>query len=829
MAIGSSKPGASAGSIAPSIISEPIADPNSLVPGRIDHVQWTLMSPQMAPRMRPIYANTGVTGPRSYIWVNYDGYCPSGGYVERPFTVPAGVTAIRIELDDVVLPTGVGSSPVFALQLYDSTGITQISTTSFTPTSTVTDVATPDITVSPLVEYRVRVVCNVSGQASFVCGRLRVRPTTTQIRFWEDFVRLDADHSVIQDSNEVGWANPRFPLQSEFSHVELLTNARSVYVEVFDNAGDYLSDRGKPSVFVNGDAIDPPLDTNIGAMAHCLCEIPAAAGMQRVSIVSGPQAITGLPAPASENRGSFIAGVYLPRTATTEVLQEAHSNAAETIVLYGDSKMAGFYSSSPGRDSAAFMLRRAGHRVICNTAGGDGLYLSTTTTLSVDACLPLARKLTRKNPTQVIVEIGRNDIAGGSFSAANLLTQLQNLGNAIHQVAPRCKVRYLTFTHETTTTETLYGANFDTVRAGVRGFPAALGNWCEIIDGAAMWSVAEAANYNAADGVHPNDAGQERIARGIGRTEHPWSLLQISGLRAWNMMDFGVPGGPAGTISSSGTTPPTITVTGTAVVAHAGRIEMKNPSGPRGTARMRASVDGGRSWIRDAANNQDILTAATVALGPTGLTANLPNETFLNNNVYTYVTQVASVPDRSGNSNNLVASAGLLPDFVLNGIGGRPACAFTPNDGFRMLSLNIAPPYSVYVVGKCTVQAASKALIGRSASGSGLLFYTNGAGTIAVNDGAAQIAATVNATVAHCYVLIVNGASSQIIVDGTTVATTGGPLTNVTLTGLTIGYDAPSGFGWDGQWSEFALFTGVLTSDEILAINARSRKLWQTA
>lgn len=807
------------GSVSPGAITQAISDRNSLVPGRLEMQCWRLTAPSMAPRTRAIYAESENTETRSLIVVNYDGYCPTGGYLERPVTIPTGVTAITIELDEVMLPSGIGSSAAFALQLYDATGITQVHSTSFTPSGTSTDCATASIAVTAGTEYRVRVACNVSGQAQFSCGRLRVRPVTSSDSFWTTpFNRIDADHSVIQDSNETGWANPRFPLQSEFAHIDLLTDARTLKCEYYQNVEDFIGARGSPSVFVDGEPIDPPLTTVTGAMAYPEVTIPTGSRRTReVTVYAGVQAATGLTAPVTENRGTFICGIYLPASAHVEVLPERLSSAAETVVLYGDSKAAGMYSASPGRDSLTFLLRRQGLRVISQTAGGASLYGDVGATLTVAACTALAKKLCRKNPHTIILEMGRNDFANQRYTPANLVTQLGNLLDAINAVDQRVQVKLLTFTHEVTETD-VAGTSWDAERAAIAALATGRA-WVSVIDAARYWSVAEANNYTT-DTVHPNDAGQERVARGIIGEEYPWSPLQVSGLRAWIEAGNDMTGGPMSAVTSSGTSPPVVTLSGTAVRACHLRIEVKT-AGALGVSRFRWSINGGRSWVAS-----DIPTAASVLLSPLGVTANFASGVYPNNAVYTADVHVGQVNDKSGNGNHLVGVSTQFPPFSIAGINNKPALAFSPVDFMRITGLNIPAPYSLYVVGRCTSQASLRAFLGKTASGSGMLFYTNTASTVAVSDGAVTRQVTVDATVTRCYIIIVNGASSQIRVDGTATTVS---LTDVALTGLGVGADAVSGAGLDGPIAEVMIFNAALTTDECMALEARSRAKWGTA
>ncbi len=81
-------------------------------------------------------------------------------------------------------------------------------------------------------------------------------------------------------------------------------------------------------------------------------------------------------------------------------------------------------------------------------------------------------------------------------------------------------------------------------------------------------------------------------------------------------------------VTEAGTTPPDITLTGTPVVPVNLRIECTT-LGARGTAVVRYSIDGGVSWTSAVA------TAATFAIGTTGLTANYESATAAVDNVWT--------------------------------------------------------------------------------------------------------------------------------------------------------------------------------------------------
>lgn len=83
-----------------------------------------------------------------------------------------------------------------------------------------------------------------------------------------------------------------------------------------------------------------------------------------------------------------------------------------------------------------------------------------------------------------------------------------------------------------------------------------------------------------------------------------------------------------GGVTATGTTPPAVTLTGTPLDSYGIRIEITT-AGALATAAFRWSKDGGLTYT------SGILTAATVVLGATGLTANFPAGPYAVNNVYT--------------------------------------------------------------------------------------------------------------------------------------------------------------------------------------------------
>jgi hypothetical protein len=122
-------------------------------------------------------------------------------------------------------------------------------------------------------------------------------------------------------------------------------------------------------------------------------------------------------------------------------------------------------------------------------------------------------------------------------------------------------------------------------------------------------------------------------------------------------------------VTSAGTTPPAITLSGTPTVDVNLRIECTT-LGNRGTAVVRYSIDGGVTWT------ENVTTAATFAIGTTGLTANYANAAAAVDNVWTARTAGSETKDfaglgrfiravaRVGGSNTPIMTASLLADLV---------------------------------------------------------------------------------------------------------------------------------------------------------------------
>ncbi|WP_437954506.1 hypothetical protein WME76_23280 [Sorangium sp. So ce119] len=300
------------------------------------------------------------------------------------FQLPAGVPAVRLELDHVVLPP---STPAGAIQfqITDAVGGTVIATSSYTPTTAPENVVAPAVALPAGVPYLARIVVRSgAAQASFLCGRFRVRPVGADSSLYNDFMRVNVHPAILHATNEPtheclqAWRNPRHCEMSEFAHILLKTDASEFDVEYVDTVKRLMgAERANPSVWVDGEPIDPAVSVVANTATFGRITVPGArnGAWRSFAIYSGPQmtsliaSTANLDAIRGENRGVFPVGVYLPGSASVDLVLPAN----RPVVTIADSKGAGAHSSIPGVNSWRFMMARKGVAFIAHAAGGDGL------------------------------------------------------------------------------------------------------------------------------------------------------------------------------------------------------------------------------------------------------------------------------------------------------------------------------------------------------------------------------------------------------------------------------------------------------------------------
>lgn len=130
----------------------------------------------------------------------------------------------------------------------------------------------------------------------------------------------------------------------------------------------------------------------------------------------------------------------------------------------------------------------------------------------------------------------------------------------------------------------------------------------------------------------------------------------------------GVPPPEMTAVVAAGTTPPTVTLTGTPTGYHDVRIEVTT-GGARGTAVVKWSSDGGATYTTN------VTTAATVTLTGTGLTANFATGTnYSTDNVYTAYGAKA-YRDRLDNAHTKMAAAEVAFRYAFALVDGMPTAS----------------------------------------------------------------------------------------------------------------------------------------------------------
>lgn len=140
--------------------------------------------------------------------------------------------------------------------------------------------------------------------------------------------------------------------------------------------------------------------------------------------------------------------------------------------------------------------------------------------------------------------------------------------------------------------------------------------------------------------------------------------------REWEFMHLvGPPAPAASAVTESGTSPPDVTVSGTAVDHYIVQVEITT-GGNRGTAVFRYSLDAGATWAEEG-----VTTAATYAMPGTGLTLAFATGTaYSTDNVYTFhCGNISALESRYSTAKSAVEDAEASDRFVFAILEAAPA------------------------------------------------------------------------------------------------------------------------------------------------------------
>jgi hypothetical protein len=311
----------------------------------------------------------------------------------------------------------------------------------------------------------------------------------------------------------------------------------------------------------------------------------------------------------------------------------------------------------------------------------------------------------------------------------------------------------------------------------------------------------------------------------------PASILG-SALTLWLRGDLGVTF-VMSAVAATGTTPPAVTLTGTPAVsvintlASTPAIEIDiSTTGARGTATFQWKLNGS---VQQTAQT----TAATFALGTTGLTANFPVGTYTNDNVYKTNTNLSAWADQSATGASLVqATSSAQPIYSLtDGLLSTPALTFASASLQRIASASsvaTGTTPTLYIVNKYTSVSVGQCAISfgvPNTNGAAMFVDVTGHSERACNiagfpnDVDANNSATTSweiwrfASAASAQTLFVNGASRTLNPNNNALVAPGA--------GIVVGSQTSSGASpLGGSVAEVIMTNRALTAGEIAQLSA---------
>lgn len=819
-------------------------------------------------------------GPKSLHVHNGDANAPPGAYRGRPVMIPLGVTGVRVRLASVRQWYSVSSQPLqLALVNWDGSAVTG-GTANCAPTATATDCATGSITVAPGAEYGVRVLVNsVSGQATFLAGKLTVEPTSSTVGFWASkFSRLDADGVLFGINSLPGsWSNPRRPDALSYSEMRFVTNATTFFVEAFANVHDSTSSGGaldtRDAFYVDTGSgttsIVPEIQGGLNGASLALSERrvvysavtnPVVGGAPSAVILrSGLHEFAAWPTLAPEDRGVYLDAVYVPQSAQLVV------SIPPRPVIAGITDSKGVAYPTGPNTSLPALLRARGYDVTWQGLGGDAIG-SHMTANTVAAAWPMVRGLALmpRPPVTVLMQLQRNDWANGGYSYTTLAGYLSTIYDAGHSAAPAARWLFPQIAKEGTesTSTTVGNVAWDTMRANNKASVCAStssidsttrANACSIPQTDGLWTSPECATTTcvtpincasptydsycgcgtsrcAADTVHLADAGLERYERLISGEGYPVPTVLL-GASAWYEADVGVSGGAMGTATTTGTCG-SVSFSGTSTRSFALAAEVASTAG--GLGYLRLSYDGGRSWppseqfpTFSTGSGGTVALPIGSGLSSTGISVVFGASGWAN-------TCTFSAAPLGGAWAPIVGSATLGLYSAGSAVTWQPSTAAFNNAAtnylpckagahcFKSPTTSIAPPFWIGITAAIDSATTQYVYFGRQSGKTGLALFINTSTTVRLTDGTSNLDTTVaTPTSPHCVVIGYTGTTATSYLDGVQAAT-GAMGGGVTEQDYFLGYDAVYGITGNPTVAAFEMGTGALTADQARGICARS-------
>lgn len=488
-----------------------LSDLNSLVVGDVSQDEWdTILS--LPPFMRT-NAGLGLEGYNNASFANWTNTASTFA-LDTPFSPPTGVTQVSFEVDASLFAGGAVSSTI-EISICDSTGITPIVTaTACVLTSSMVRYTTGAITVTPGTFYRARILFGnglASSPAQALIGSVRVKPITATDPFYtSSFVRYNASQSLMWDNGREGLSNQGtlsgvlYRRQTPFSRFRFMTNALTIGIQLFNLISGIAPQVDQVVVNVNGQ----PWTTVTGtALTHSVkfvtLPVPTVVGSSNlIEIVIS----TGAYVVNSDIQCDYLQSVLVPSSASFQVIEPTQTN--ERILICGDSKDSGYFSTVPGLMGWPMLLRKElpATSIAVEAYGSRSLFGDCLTEANMQVTVA---KLAQYKPTKFLMMTGRNDWATASIPPILFGARLGQFIDAFHQALPYCSIYIISTWTESSEVANGLGFTLPNYRSAMQDVATARSSWITFLDGTAVTGYSPTFTF---DGIHPDDRGNSLIA-----------------------------------------------------------------------------------------------------------------------------------------------------------------------------------------------------------------------------------------------------------------------------------------------------------------------------
>lgn len=285
-----------------------------------------------------------------------------------------------------------------------------------------------------------------------------------------------------------GYDNTGNPLQSTFSFIRLVTDARQLRVVATTSLYSVDPVYASLGLRINGTDQSP---ITFSANGQATTTRSLSAGTKTIDITTGPQS-----RPSSTILGTFLQSFELVGGTSYSVTSPVLS---DRLLLYGDSITAGYSdSTNNGQKAYGSLLRNAGRATMMEAYGYRALKDDATDSVARAA---FVSRITGYAPNAIWLAIGTNDYGLNRWSATSFGTAYAALLDDLHAALPSvpifCQtplVRSSEGSNSFTNTLTEYRSQISTI--------CTARPWTTLVDGTQILTTSD-----LADGIHPSTAG----------------------------------------------------------------------------------------------------------------------------------------------------------------------------------------------------------------------------------------------------------------------------------------------------------------------------------